>query len=272
MEKRIDLHVHSTNSDGSLSVNEIKENALIQGVEVISITDHDTIKSCITAGTYERLDNLTLINGVELTVEDEFPFHILGYFFQVTDSMKKKITEIEDWRMTEIYLIIKKLKKLNISVSIEELINMYKSLSVKSLAKYLCYKGITNSEQMAYANYFDKGRPAYVKKQNITSKEAIQMIKEAKGIAVLAHPYKIKLEEAQFEHFLKKLVTEGLDGIELYHTNQSNIEYFKKYQKKYDLLGTGGSDIHSSHCELLGRAYQGEMIPFDLYYSLEKYL
>lgn len=174
--------------------------------------------------------------------------------------------------MNEIYHVIKKLRKIQIPVSLGELVEIYKSLSIKNLAKYLTFKGISESEQSAFDHLLGEGQPGYVKKQNMTSKKAIELIKQVGGIAVLAHPYRIRLTETGFDEFMKHLISEGLDGIEIYHAKQQNVEYYQAIQKKYHLIGTGGSDLHSDQKELLGMSYLNTEIPYNLFKQMEKYL
>ncbi|MBF0573693.1 MAG: ribonuclease III [Desulfamplus sp.] len=278
----IDLHIHSTASDGSFTPVEIVNIAINRGLSAISITDHDTIdgvKEAIEAGIPH---NIELMTGVELSVqpplnyEDSGSIHILGYGFSIYDrEMNATFIKLKDARANRNPLILEKLGQLGFPLTMSEVIDICGEGQIgrPHIAKAMVEKGYVPSFDYAFDNYLGKGKAAYIDKFRLSCKDAIKMILDAGGIPVLAHPGLIKIKTpSQFrynadgncpninysndysneyyplEYFISQLIGMGLMGIEVFHTDHSKEEtnYFEKLAKRKTLLITGGSDFHGT--------------------------
>ncbi len=272
MDKYIDLHTHTTSSDGLLEPAELIKTAASIGLSAIAITDHDTIDGIYKAKEEALKYNIELINGIELSAESSYNSHILGYFVDIENNIfKSKLKTISDKRLSEIIKVFSCLRKLDIKISPNEVVKQFGALSINGIAKTMCLKGYTDSTDEAFHKYLSVNRPAYVKKSNLTPKEAIELIKIANGIAVLAHPCRLGVEESKFLEILEELISYGLDGIEVFHCDQKNYGYYKKIATQYDLILSGGSDFHGDGTSALGEANNNKKIMYEILNSLKKY-
>lgn len=246
--KYADLHIHSTYSDGHLTPEEIIEIAIERKINCISITDHDTLSSQYIVK--EEYDNLKIISGIELSTEyeNDIEIHILGYCIDIdNNSLKNIVDRLKSSRITRIENTIAKLKGIGIEISMMDLpINNLSSLGRSHIAQALVKKGYAENFKSAFINYLVIGKPAFVKREKINYKEILQGIKDAGGIAVLAHPGDIH-RQMELDMLVKRLKCYGLGGIEIYHPSHSNekINNYYNLARKNKLLVTGGSDCHS---------------------------
>lgn len=245
----VDLHIHTNFSDSSFSPEDIVEHAHKINLSAIAITDHD-----ITDGIEPTLKladkySIEVIAGIELSghspdkVEDEM--HILGFYIDYNNrEFQENLHLFRQTRQKRAHKILDKLKELNIFIN-EKLIFDNNSAGVVGrlhFAKALLEESYVFSIQDAFNKYLGYGKPAFVPKIKMSSQEAIQMILDINGIPVLAHPDPEKVRADS----VKKLVNEGLQGIEIYHrrATESSISYFKNLVQEHKLLITGGSDCH----------------------------
>ncbi len=254
----IDLHIHSTASDGSFSPQEILTLAHQAGVKAISITDHDTID-----GTREILknplpDHPEVVAGVEISCAPPAGFenvgsvHLLGYGFSIYDKQLNAVLDnAKKARADRNPRIIEKLNRLGFEISMEQVENRFGADQTgrPHIAQFMVEKGYVSSFSQAFDQYLGKGKPGYVDKYKITCEQAIKTIHHAGGIAVLAHPGLLKFSKTgQFETFIDSLIGYGLEGIEVFYTDHdpSLTGYYQDFAENKKLLITGGSDFHGS--------------------------
>lgn len=250
----IDLHIHTTESDGSLTPSQVVRYAKEKGLKAIAITDHDTIhgneeaiKEGISAG-------VEVIPGVEISVDySPGTMHMLGYFITTEDPiLNEKLTLLQDSRADRNPKIIEKLNKLGLSLTYDEVVQVSGGGQVgrPHIAQILMKKGYTKSIKEAFDKYLGKGAPAYLDKFRLSAVEAITMITDAGGIPVLAHPFTLHLKSSdELDALLKKLVNQGLQGLEVYYSehDERKTSSYRLLAKRYNLAITGGSDFHGKN-------------------------
>ena len=253
-EKLIDMHTHTNYSDGQLSPNELIKLAYRRNIEVLSITDHDTVEGLKNIDyNMPELNHIKLIPGIELNAKvDKGSMHILGYNIDKDNiALNQKLNELRTNRANRIISILEQIKKdYGIIFSYEELRGLFTAnhnLGRPDIA-ILCVKnGYATSVQDAFDKYLT---PAYNKtRQNnkiLTYQECLSLIHNSGGIPVLAHPKSLELNEKELLLLIKEMITNGLQGIEVYHSTHTGeeIELYKYIANKYDLLISGGSDYH----------------------------
>lgn len=245
----VDLHLHTSYSDGSYTPRKLIQKAEDIGYSAIAITDHDTIKGIFEAVNIANNYNLEIVPGIEFnTSYQDIDIHILGYFIDIKNNELISLLEkIKKERRDRIKKIIKKLKDLyNFDLSLEEIkeISENNIMGRSHIARILTEKGYVKKWEEVFDKYIKKGQPAYVSRNKITPFEAVDIIKKADGIPVIAHPGLIENKS-----IITKLINYGVRGIEaiyLEHT-KSQIEYFKRLAQKNELLITGGSDCHGPY-------------------------
>ena len=253
-DKYIDMHTHSIYSDGQLEVDELIKLAIKNNVGILSITDHDTLLGNKNISEYYRKSNdIMIINGIELSAKvDKGRMHILGYDYDINNyELNNKMDEL---KVNSIYAIMACINQLRIDYNIvfsekeiKDIINRKGNIGRPLVARLLVKYGYADSVEDAFQKYLN---PAYNKtrktNKGINYEECIRLIKEANGISVLAHPNQLLLNDTELENKLKKLISCGLDGIEVYHSGHSKeeVEKYLYLADKYNLLISGGSDFH----------------------------
>lgn len=246
----LDLHIHSTYSDGTQRPAEIVKMAKAKGLRAIAITDHDT-----TEGVQEALDagsetGLEVITGIELSaVQGGRHVHLLGYCFDHNDSaLIARVRHIQNARNLRNESIIKKLQSLGISIGLDEVIGKSSvgQTGRPHIAQVLLEKNIVRSIDDAFGRFLKKGAVAYVPREVLTAEEAIRIIREAGGVPVLAHPVTIDNSLRSIPEILTQLVALGLGGIEVYYPSHStkNQKQLTTFAQRYGLAVSGGSDYH----------------------------
>jgi 3',5'-nucleoside bisphosphate phosphatase len=247
---RIDLHLHTTYSDGSHSPQEVIQFAHEAGVTALAITDHDTVESIPEAFTAGEAVGIEIISGIELSSQFEGrETHILGYFFDWQDAtLQTRLISQRASRDQRNPRVVEKLNQLGLEISYEEVKNKAGAGSVgrPHIAEVLVAKGYVNSTKEAFDRYLADGAPAYVVRESPDTHEAIAWIREAGGVPVLAHPHWTKRKGPELVEMCSTLKEAGLMGIEVFystHTKRQTSEYLE-LARKLDLLMTGGSDFH----------------------------
>ncbi|MCF8110995.1 MAG: PHP domain-containing protein [Desulfobacteraceae bacterium] len=282
----IDLHIHSSASDGSLSPEQILHQALNCGLAAISITDHDTVEGTEAALAHGIPENLEFVTGVEISAE--FPpeydvsgsMHILGYGITVDEPMLNRMLEKQQAaRSNRNPKIIQKLNSLGIKVSLEEIEaeTGKNEIARPHIAACLVRKGYAANVDEAFDRYLGRGGPAYVNKFRVPAKEAIETIDAAGGIAVLAHPGLLREPAAnRLENLVSMLADMGLGGIEAYYPghDQKQTELYEKIAEKFELLVTGGTDFHGDiNPEISMGSGTGDLaVPYSVFQKLEETL
>jgi len=245
---KADLHLHTTASDGRLSPQELVRLALEVGLDVIAITDHDTVDGVDPALDAARMyDRITVIPGVEINTDvPKGEVHILGYFVDYhDDEFRTELLRLRNARRDRARKMVGKLHELGMKVEwnrVQELATGG-ALCRPHLARALVEKGYVKSEQEAFNKYIGHNGPAYVERRKLVPMEAVRLITNAKGLPVLAHPEDIP----DLDSLLNELCNIGLRGIEIYYKDYGidTINKLIQYASKYNLIATGGTDYHA---------------------------
>ncbi len=247
----VDLHLHTTASDGVLSPSEIVRYAKAKGLQAIAITDHDTVEGLSEGLSEGEKIGFEVIPGVEISaVHSSGSMHLLGFFFDHHHPLiNERLGYLQKARAERNPKIAERLNQLGIELTYEEVLKASGGGQVgrPHFAQILLEKGYVRSFQEAFDRFLKNGAPAYVDKFRFTPKEAIHFIIEAQGIAVLAHPKTLNLKGyLEFEKLILQLIDQGLKGIEVYYPEHSALEMaqYKILAEKYGLLMTGGTDYH----------------------------
>jgi 3',5'-nucleoside bisphosphate phosphatase len=242
-----DLHLHTDRSDGILSPEQIVIQANHNGLSTIAITDHDTLEGIKPALSAGKRHDVEIIPGLELSSESEGEeIHILGYFIDwQKEQLLKRLYEFRESRQIRALQIIDRLKELGMDIQQNDVFHQTDSNSVgrPHLAAALVKNGYVETISEAFQRFIGNNGPAYIPKAAFSPSEAINLILEAEGVPVLAHPTMIKRD---VRDVLEELVSYGLLGIEAihsYHTTQLS-EYYCNLARQHNLLITGGSDYH----------------------------
>jgi predicted metal-dependent phosphoesterase TrpH len=245
MISRVDLHLHSTASDGRLSPSELVAMALEGGLLAIAITDHDTTVGIDEALEAARGTELELIPGVEISCDvPHQEVHILGYYIDHHDPiLEKRLSTFRQARLQRARGMLRKLAALGLPLEWETVAELAGGGSVgrPHIAQAMVRKGYVASPEQAFDLYIGRNGPAYVERYKLKPVDAVSLIKEARGLPVLAHPLKVT-------HFLPSLIERGLVGLEVYYDGYSpeDMEELAYLGRKYGLIPTGGSDFHGS--------------------------
>lgn len=250
--KLVDLHVHSNASDGSFSPSQLVLEAERTGLTAMALTDHDT-----TAGVNEALLaaeplNVEVIPGIELScIWNEIEIHILGLFLDYDNKeLLDFLAAARNRRLSRNQEMLDALNRDGFSVTAEDLTDGNEKTVVTRahFAKALLKNGYVSSVDQAFRKYLSPGCPYYRKKEDVTPKEAMEVLLGAAAFPVLAHPCLYKLGWAEIEELVSYLKDLGMRGLECYHSsnNQNESGKLRKLAIKYGLCPTGGSDFHGS--------------------------
>lgn len=244
---KIDLHLHTTASDGHFTPAEMVAKAAELGLEVIAITDHDATDGIAPALTAAReFPRLTVIPGVEINTDvSQGEAHLLGYFIDHTDdNLISTLKRLRDSRHLRARGMVKKLAGLGLAISwprVQELAGSG-TIGRPHIAQALMERGYISSFKEAFTRYIGRDGPAYVEREKITQEEAVRLVLAARGLPVLAHPF----TAGEVEPIISRLKEAGLVGLEAYYKDYTAAEVRElvSLARKYDLLVTGGSDYH----------------------------
>ncbi|NOR25983.1 MAG: PHP domain-containing protein [Desulforhopalus sp.] len=248
----IDLHTHSTASDGTMSPADLVKYAHKKGLSAIAITDHDTIGGIAEAIVSGKKLGIEVVSGIELSVKySDHNVHLLGYMFDCDHKeLHVSLAQLQAGRFERNKKIIAKLNRLGLAIEFSELQKTAGSgqNGRPHIARLMIQKGFVRTMDEAFEKYLGHGALAYASRFAYGVKDAISLINNAGGIAVLAHPFQLDKSVDNLPHELHQLRDMGLDGIEVYYPTHS-----RKFRKrlislaeKYSLLMTGGSDYHGS--------------------------
>ena len=247
----VDLHLHTTASDGVLSPSGVVRYAKAKGLQAIAITDHDTIEGCEEGLSEGERIGFEVIPGIEISAEySPGSMHILGFFLDIHHPLlNERLEYLQKARAERNPKMVARLNQLGIEVTYEEVLKASGGGQVgrPHFANVLLEKKVVRSFQEAFDRFLKKGAPAYVDKFRFTSKEALHFINEAGGVAVLAHPNTLGVNGySELEKLIVRLADEGLKGIEVYYPEHSAVEVaqYKTLADRYSLVSTGGTDYH----------------------------
>jgi len=257
----IDLHTHTTASDGRSTPAELVARAAGAGVTVLSVTDHDTTDACLVAGEACAASGITFVPGIEITaVRDEVDVHILGYFLDpASPGLRAFLAEQRLRRVERAGLMIAKLATLGLHLDADDILRRARDQPGKSvgrpmLARALIAAGYVKTTSEAFDSWLSRGRPGFVAREGALPDQVIAQIHDAGGVASLAHPGLLKHDE-----WIPGLGSAGLDAIEVYHSNhdEATAGRYRSMAERLGLGVSGGSDYHGD--ESHGLAYPGSV-------------
>lgn len=259
---KIDLHIHSCYSDGELTPSEILEKWISEGYKTIAITDHDGIEGSRIGQEFSSSRNIEFVTGIEFDSENElgYDFHILGYDIDLNSKiLNENIETIYKWRCERNDKLLSAINKLGYELTVEDLNAVYKGTYVgkPTIAKALIERGYVSNISEAFSEIIEKaGGGTADRKKSLPTNHVIDVIHQAGGIAVFAHPIEQKKNNEIWEEFKPRLIKIlnfmyewGIDGIECYHpsANAEQSELLVNFARKHDLIITKGSDFHSEN-------------------------
>lgn len=240
-----DLHLHTSFSDGTFSPEELVERAVEVGLSAMAVTDHDSVDACARVEAACRQHGLEFVSGTELTADaDGRELHLLGYHFDPADqNFLEHLQKFQAGRQERLREMVARINALGIDLPEETVweISQCRSPGRPHVARALVARGICQSFDEAFERFLKKDRPGWVPKYRISTVQAIDLIHRAGGLASLAHP-----GISQCNPLIPRLVEEGLDGLECFHSKHSPsvTEYYLSQAAGHRLLVTGGSDCH----------------------------
>lgn len=240
-----DLHLHTNFSDGTYSPEELAANGKKHSLTAMALTDHDTVEGCPRMAIACQSLGIEFIPGTELTSEiSGVEVHLLGYFLDIHNArLLKEIADFQRVRQQRIYEIVARINEVGVPLTVE---SVFKIASCQSpgrphVGRALVEGGFCKTMDEAFERFLKKYRPAYVPKAKMSARHGIDLIHEAGGLAVAAHP-----ALNQTDDVIPHLVEAGLDGIECFHTKHtpSDSKRYLRIAEQYKLLVSGGSDCH----------------------------
>jgi 3',5'-nucleoside bisphosphate phosphatase len=248
-----DLHMHSTHSDGTCTPRDLVAMAREKGLGAIALTDHDTASGIPEAQEAGRELGMRVLSGVEISVEyASKTVHMLGYCFdRGADKLREGLDRLVEGRHVRNRQIIARLNELGIPINYEQVVQESggKVVGRPHFAMVMLRNGWVKEKQEAFDKYLARGAAAYVERLRFSPVDSVRLIREAGGVAVLAHPAFVSLHPHEtLEDIVRTLVDAGLQGIECHyslHTPEQTREYLEM-AKRYGLIVTGGTDFHGS--------------------------
>jgi predicted metal-dependent phosphoesterase TrpH len=244
---RVDLHIHSTASDGRLTPAEVIQEAAERGLVYIALTDHDNVDGIAAAkAAAQSLPNLIVIPGIEISTDiPQGEVHVLGYFIDYTNpQLLARLEEFKNSRRRRAEKMVSKLDELGIHIDWQRVLEIAGTSTIgrPHIAQAMMEKGYITSFKEAFDEYLGHGKPAYVEREKMLPTEAVAIIIKASGLPVLAHP----LTTEDPEGLISELKPAGLVGLEAYYNgyNAEEVESLLAMAQKHDLIATGGSDFH----------------------------
>lgn len=249
----IDLHVHSTESDGTLTPKDLVAEAKKAGLAAFALTDHDTCQGVCKAMPLAASAGIELIPGIELSTDYHGKeVHIVGLYIDIeNEQLLKKTAEYRKCRSERNALMVEALQKEGLSITMEELVaeNPDCVITRANIARFLYEHGQIKSVREAFDRYIGDHCKCYVGRLKVASTDAVRLIKEAGGTAILAHPLLYGLSNTNLQKMIDELKPVGLDGLEaIYSTYTTGEEQqMKRLARENGLLISGGSDFHGSN-------------------------
>ncbi|MEE1242503.1 PHP domain-containing protein [Frisingicoccus sp.] len=274
--ERIDLHTHSTASDGSLSPSEVIQAAASAGLKAVALTDHDTIQGVPEAMAAAEKLHIECIPGIELSAFYKgLEVHIVGLFLNVEDPvLKERLDAFRNIRENRNNQMIEKMQASGVDITMKKLRDLEGDTVITraNIARYLIRIGFVDSVKEAFDKYLSPGMPFFVPKTGVTPKDAIETIRDNDGIAILAHPLTYKFTRDELIECIETLKSYGLQGMETYYSTFSEADHrdMKRLADQYGLLHSGGSDFHGNvkpHIQI-GKGMGRLVIPYDVLENL----
>lgn len=277
----IDLHIHSTASDGTCSPSEILQMASDLGLKAIAITDHDTLEGGREVLRGPLPSGLLFLSGVEISTKAPEGFtmggslHILGYGVDVNDApLQQALVALQQARDSRIPRIVARLNEAGVPITMQAVLAHVGDGSPgrPHVARAMIQMGVVADVDEAFDRYLSKGQPAYVDKYRIPCHEALALIQGAGGVAVLAHPYLVRGGQETLARLMRVLCDLGLRGVEVYYPEHAPpaVDLYLDLARRFNLLVTGGTDFHGELLpEIRMGCGRGDLrVPFALYEAL----
>lgn len=267
----VDLHAHSCKSDGSLTPTELVELAVSKNLAAVALTDHDTEAGIDEALAAAEGKDIEIVPGIEFSTEYEGrDIHIVGlYIDHKNETFQKYLRQFRDSRDLRNQKMCAKLQECGLDVRYEDMIKEFAGsvMTRAHYARYLFQKGYVKSMPEAFDRYVGDNAPCFIPREKVTPCQAVRLISDAGGVAVLAHPILYHLSDKRLEKLVALLKDEGLTAIEaVYSTyNASEERQIRNLAQKYDLLLSGGSDFHGKAKPglELGTGYGKLYVPYE---------
>jgi predicted metal-dependent phosphoesterase TrpH len=246
----IDLHTHSTFSDGTFTPLQLVKYAEEKGLKAFALTDHDTTEGIKEAKSIET--NVEVISGVEISTRyDKKEIHIVGLYVNENDAdLNKQLKYYREKRVTRNFEILEKLNSLGVDITIDDVKESCTGdvISRAHIAKALVSKGFVGSYTEAFDRYLGDNKCAYVPRETLNYEESMELITKAGGVPVLAHPLLYKMSDTNLENMMVKLRQKGLKAVEVYYSTHSNsdTQHVMAMANRVGLIYSGGSDFHGA--------------------------
>lgn len=246
----IDLHTHSTFSDGTFTPLQLVKYAEEKGLKAFALTDHDTTEGIKEAKSIET--NVEVISGVEISTRyDKKEIHIVGLYVNENDAdLNKQLKYYREKRVTRNFEILEKLNSLGVDITIDDVKESCTGdvISRAHIAKALVSKGFVGSYTEAFDRYLGDNKCAYVPRETLNYEESMELITKAGGVPVLAHPLLYKMSDTNLENMMVKLRQKGLKAVEVYYSTHSNsdTQHIMAMANRVGLIYSGGSDFHGA--------------------------
>jgi predicted metal-dependent phosphoesterase TrpH len=291
----IDLHCHSTASDGRLTPQKLIELASQLQLRALALTDHDTVAGLRTFHDMGKAHGVETISGVEISAEySRGTMHIVGLFVDTaSQAFRSFLKNLSEGRKIRNPQIVQRLNELGMDITMQEVEEEAgcvdngtgggaldaKSVGRPHIAAVMIRKGFVKTKQEAFDKFLSKGRPAYFTRFAASPQETIEQIHSASGMAILAHPPYLKArDEAELEHIVGDLKKDGMDGIEVYYSTHTPEEtaLCLRMATKFDLAVSGGSDFHgevgrgNTNVELASGVNNNVCIPYSVLEKLKE--
>lgn len=246
----VDLHLHTTASDGTLTPTQLVKLLAENGLKVIAITDHDSLEGIPEAkAELAKHPDMTLIPGVEISAEvDDSEVHVLGYHLDENNpALQKVLAHFRKGREGRGEKMVEKLNEMGLAITWERVVELAQggAIARPHVARALLEKGYITELKEAFDNYIGRSGPAYVSREKMSPEESVELIRKFGGVPVLAHPTYTKDPES----LVASLVPKGLAGMEVYYKgyNEETVQSLFEISQRHGLLALGGSDYHANH-------------------------
>ena len=248
---QIDLHVHTTASDGTASPAQVMRMARDLGLKAVAITDHDTVSGCAEAAEEGRALGVEAVPGVELSSRYGTTIHILGYFLRTESPALTRVLEaIVAERDERNRRMAAKMAADGIPVDYDQMLRRFgRVVGRPNFGQMLVELGLASSVQDAFDRFIEKGQPYYLPRKMISIERSVEVIREAGGVPVLAHPLQYRLEEPALRQLIEHCMDHGLLGMECRYSryDEGQSHYLLRLAREYGLTPTGGSDYHGTN-------------------------
>ena len=248
--KRIDLHIHTTASDGTFTPEEVVREASRLGLAAVAITDHDTAAGYARAAAEGEKRGLEVVPGIEISTKFRSAVHILGYYIDVDSPA---LEEVLEWmhrdREERNVKLCAMLRASGVDIDIERMHARFGDLVGRPhFAEIMIENGMARDMNDAFERLLNKNKPYFIPRQFLPIERSIEIIREAGGTAVLAHPFQYRLDDAALRELIEHCMESGLEGMECRYSgyDAAQTAYLEALAAEYGLVRTGGSDFHGA--------------------------